>query len=168
MKSALILFFLLLKLSCACNAQTDSLVAYVFLSESCPICQNQTISLKKLHEEYKTRGVSIIGVFPKEQLSDAETINKFAKKYKIPFELIKDENQTLTKKLKATITPEVFLIRKKTQQVLYSGKVDNGFERVGKRRQVITEAYLRDALESVFNNEKIKVASTQPVGCFIN
>lgn len=162
------LFCLLLKFSYSCEAQSDSLTVYVFLSESCPICKNQTLTLKELYANYKDKGVSFIGIFPNRELSTPETIKKFAKKYKIPFELKKDENQLLTKQLSASITPEVFLVRTSTREILYSGKTDNSFERVGKRRQVVTAFYLRDALENILKNEKIKVPNTQPVGCFIN
>lgn len=49
----------------------------------------------------------------------------------------------------------------------YAGKIDNGFENIGKKRQVVTEHYLRDALESILLQKEIEIKETQPVGCFI-
>lgn len=167
MKHIIPLIILLFSLN-PCKAQTESLTVYIFLSETCPICQNQTLTLKELYKNYKDKGVLFVGIFPNQENSTEETIQKFAKKYKIPFELKKDENQILTKEFAATVTPQVFLVKTNTHKILYSGKVDNSFERIGKRRQVITEFYLKDALENLFNNESIKLPHTQPVGCLIN
>jgi peroxiredoxin len=159
-----LLFFVGVKKSAA---QTDSIIVYVFLSETCPICQNQTISLRDLNDDFGSKGIKMIGVFPNIKISDAASILKFKKKYKLNFEVQLDENQLLSEKLQATVTPQVFVLRKSNQEILYEGKIDNSFERVGKRRQIITDFYLRDALLQIVQNQCITLKKTEPVGCFI-
>ena len=158
------LFFLAVKKT---YAQTDSINVYVFLSETCPICQNQTLSLRDLNATFAPKGVKIIGIFPNIEMSDSVSILKFKKKYKLDFDVQIDKNQQLTSALKATTTPQVFVVNKNTQEILYEGKVDNSFERVGKRRQIITEFYLRDALMQIVQNQCVTVKKTEAVGCFI-
>ena len=96
-----------------------------------------------------------------------DEFNKYFLKYKLDFELKRDEGQKMVKNFSATTNSQIFVVRKSTQQILYKGKMDNGFENIGKKRQVITEHYLRDALESILQKKEIVVKETQPVGCFI-
>ncbi|HLP19059.1 MAG TPA: redoxin family protein [Chitinophagales bacterium] len=145
----------------------DSISVYVFLSETCPICQNQTLTLRQLYDEYAGKGISFVGLFPNQDLSTREGIQKFGRKYKIDFELRKDEQQKLTTQLAATVTPEVFVVNNATQKVLYKGKVDNSFEGIGKKRQVITKHYLQDALQSILEQKEVALKETPAVGCFI-
>jgi thiol-disulfide isomerase/thioredoxin len=145
----------------------DSITVYIFLSETCPICQNQTLTLRQLNDEYSGKGITFQGVFPNLEFSTDESIRKFARKYKINFNLKRDEKQQLTNQLSATVTPQIYVVRNATQQVLYKGKTDNGFEGIGKKRQVITAHYLRDALQSILDNKPVAVNETTAVGCFI-
>lgn len=145
----------------------DSISVYVFLSETCPICQNQTLTLRQLYDEYAGKGISFVGLFPNQDLSSRESIQKFGRKYKIDFELRKDEQQKLTTQLAATVTPEVFVVNNATQKVLYRGKVDNSFEGIGKKRQVITKHYLHDALKNILEQKEVVLKETPAVGCFI-
>lgn len=157
------LFFFQLSLSKA----NDSLTVYVFLSETCPICQNQTFYLRELQQEFAGKKIAFVGVFPNEKFSTKESIDKFAKKYRLNFTLQRDENQTLTKMLGATITPQVIVYQHNTKEIKYNGMINNGFERVGRRRQVITDFYLRDALLALTEGKPVTLPETKPVGCFI-
>ncbi|MCX6198087.1 MAG: redoxin domain-containing protein [Bacteroidetes bacterium] len=165
MKKTILLFFLLFGLFSV--RASDSISVYIFLSETCPICKSQTLTLRQLYSEYSAKGVSFIGLFPNQEYSTNESIQQFGKKYKLDFELKRDEGQKMVKNFSATTNPQIFVVRKSTQQILYKGKMDNGFENIGKKRQVITEHYLRDALESILQKKEIVVKETQPVGCFI-
>ncbi len=165
MKKTIPLFVLLGSLLFARAA--DSISVYVFLSESCPICKSQTLTLRQLYSEYSSKGISFIGLFPNQEYSTNESIQQFGKKYQLDFELKKDEGQKMVKKFSATTNPQIFVVRNSTQKVLYKGKIDNGFESIGKKRQVITEHYLREALESILQKKEIAIKETQPVGCFI-
>ena len=150
------------------NNYDKKYIVYVFLSESCPICQNITKELKDLHKEFAEKEFDFIGIMPNLSISNVESIKKFKNKYDLPFNLKLDREHSLTKELSATITPEVFVIRKSDNKILYSGKIDNSYERVGKRRTVVTEHYLKDALKSISNGVTPNPTYTKAVGCFIN
>lgn len=157
------LFFALIV---SCRA-ADSITVYIFLLESCQICQNQTAELNKIHEEFKSSGILFSGIFPNQEMSSQDGIDSFRLKYNLKFPLNMDQNQEITEKYRATITPEVLVVRNVDQQILYRGKIDNSYERVGIRRSVTTEFYLREALQQILNNEPLTVLETVPVGCFI-
>jgi hypothetical protein len=73
----------------------------------------------------------------------------------------------LTKALKATVTPEAVVIDNNKNRI-YSGKIDNRFEDIGKRRTIITEQYLQDAIDAILHNKLPAIERTEPVGCILN
>lgn len=160
----LLLLFSFKKLPTQPSAQY---AAYIFLSENCPICQSETIELKNLNEQFAAKGVEFVGVFPNTSISTEASIKKFKQKFSIPFMLKIDAGQELTKQFSATITPQVFVVRKSDNKVLYSGKIDNSYERIGKRRTVVTEHYLQMALQSILKDETPNPSETKAIGCFI-
>jgi peroxiredoxin len=166
MRFRLILVFLF-GMNLSTMAGGKGLTVYIFLSESCPICQSVTTELKKLHQQFGPLQVEFIGLFPDGILSDAQTRQAFGKKYGLSFPLQPDSGQVLTKKFKAEITPEVVVVSNETETIIYRGKVDNSFASLGKRRTIVTEHYLRNALESWTAGKKILLSVTQPVGCII-
>lgn len=148
------------------NGSNKKATVYIFLSETCPICQSYTVSLRELNKKYYSKGVEFVGIFPNYD-ADMDSINLFKKKYRVPFELRIDKKGELAKHFSASITPEVFVENIKGQ-LLYSGRIDDSFYEVGKRRQVISSFDLDKALSSIVKGEKIETPKTQAVGCIIN
>lgn len=148
-------------------AEGSSLKVYFFLSETCPICQAATVTIKNLHSEYKEKGVEFVGIFPNISMSDTSSMAQFGQKYGLTFPLLLDTEQALTKRFGATITPQIFVVEESTQTVIYKGKIDNGFERVGRKRQVTTAHYLKNAMDQWLQKQPITISETEPVGCFI-
>ncbi len=146
---------------------SDSITVYVFLLESCQICQNQTAELNEIHQKYAESGIEFLGIFPNNELSTQEGIDSFQTKYNLKFPFKFDPDQIIASQFQASITPEVVVVRNADQKILYRGKIDNSYERVGVRRSVITEFYLKDALNQILENKEISIPQTSPVGCFI-
>jgi peroxiredoxin len=141
------------------------MTVFVFLSETCPICQSYTLPLKSLYEKYHSQNVQFIGVFPN-YYSTQKDVDEFKNKYHIPFLLVKDKEGILTNKLNATITPQVF-IQTKSDSTIYSGRIDNSFYAIGKRRNIVTIMDLDDALSQYLAKKTIQNPKTQAVGCII-
>jgi peroxiredoxin len=160
---SLVFLLFLVKLS----AERDSLTVYIFMSEDCPVCQNQTLPLRKLYETYKDQGVGFINVFSNLSSVDS-TINWFQYKYKLNFPTIYDSTQVFARQLNAKITPEVVVVNhSKNNSVVYRGAVDNAYPTLGKRRTVVTQHYLNDALTALLNGSASYLADTKAVGCYI-
>ncbi|HRN35068.1 MAG TPA: redoxin family protein [Saprospiraceae bacterium] len=142
----------------------DSLYMYVFVSETCPICQHMTLQLRDLLKKYPAAMCTL--VFPNYTVSDSNSVEKFLNKYKLNCNFTIDYDQKLTREWGVTITPEV-LIFSGDQECIYRGKLNNQFARLGERRTVITEHYAEDAIQSYLTGQPIKINKTEPTGCFI-
>lgn len=162
-----LLFIFIFAISAQTFADKKGLTVYIFLAETCPICQSVSIELKKLDGQYSQLDVKFVGIFPDNALSNEKTRMAFGKKYGLRFPLNGDSGQVITKKLQAEITPEVVVEDDETHTILYRGKIDNSFASLGKRRTVVTEHYLRDAIESWVFGKKILISKTKAVGCII-
>ncbi|TGE25647.1 redoxin domain-containing protein [Hymenobacter aquaticus] len=147
-------------------APAPKATVYVFLSDTCPICQTATLTLRQLHATYAPQGVQFVGVFPDQQLRPADLI-LFGKQYQLPFPLRLDEHQVLTRQFQARITPEVVVTAADGRTVLYQGRIDDSYAKLGQRRMVINHHELQDALAAIVAGRPVAPARTEAVGCFI-
>jgi thiol-disulfide isomerase/thioredoxin len=143
---------------------TGSVTVYVFLADACPICQTYAPTLKALSEKYAASAV-FVGIFPDPFTTDSD-VRTFADAYPCGFPLWRDSLQTLTRQLQARITPEVVVVSARGT-TLYRGRIDNQFPGLGKRRTIVTEHDLDDALGAIAKGHRVKTAQTQAVGCWV-
>lgn len=141
---------------------------YFFLEPECPISQQYTSFIQSFYfNENKAKDISTIKLIfsskPKKGFS--LQVKEFMKKYKVnvPFEI--DWNYMLARKLKATVTPEVFLIV--DGDVKYHGAIDNMYAKLGVKRREITEFYLKDAINATRNGLQLIYPFRKPLGCLI-
>ena len=148
-------------------APTDSISVYIFLSDQCVISQNYTLTLNTLHKAYANENLEFVGIFPN-LASKPDKIDAFKEKYKIPFQLKTDYFKTLTRELGAKVTPEVVVYNHTRSTILYKGRIDNMYARVGKKRTIVTTSELEDVLTAIQQNQPIPIKETDAVGCIIN
>ncbi|HMX41641.1 MAG TPA: redoxin family protein [Saprospiraceae bacterium] len=142
------------------TAEQD-LVAVVFLAPDCPICQKQVLTLNRLAERFPQ--VRFAGVFTKwDSWAD---VARFQQKYHPQFPLWRDGRMRLVKHLDASITPQVFLLKRGA--VVYRGAVDNWFVSLGRYRPEPTEHYVQDAIEQILAGSQVGRPITEAVGCWI-
>lgn len=145
----------------------DSISIYIFMLEDCLITQYYTPDLNAFYKKYAPYNIEFVGLFPN-SFSRPEKIDSFKTKYSIPFPLLKDHYQTRTKKFGANVTPEVVIYNHTYDEILYQGRIDNAYYRVGRKRGKTTSAELENALEAIAKGEPIEVKYTEAVGCLIN
>ena len=143
----------------------SALTVIYFLSPECPLCINYTLAMRKLEQEFASDSIKFYGVYSKEWFS-ANEINEFAIKYELDFEMLLDDGNQLANALGATITPEVFLLNAKSE-ILYSGKIDDWVNDLGKKKLEVSEHYLKNALLSWQYGKRIDPKRTEPKGCLI-
>lgn len=139
--------------------------AVIFLSPECPLCQSYTLTINKLINQYQGKGVSFIGIVPSKDFT-LKSINDYRLTYKSSLKILRDENNELVQFLNASITPEVFLLNTNAR-VIYSGRIDNWAYELGKKRKVITDHNLKNAIEALLAGKPVTVSKTKAVGCFI-
>lgn len=147
-------------------AKQAQISVYIFLAETCPISQFYTLTLKELHKEFASERLTFKGIFPGKE-STKESVTAFNKKYELPFPLLLDSEQKLAKALNATITPEVIVKNEISGEILYQGRIDDSYFKVGKKRPAAREHDLRNALIELKNNQPVSKPKTEAVGCYI-
>lgn len=139
---------------------------YLFLGEECIISQQYTLQLRELHKYYANEQVAFVGLFPNPS-SKPDKIRQFKEQYKLNFDLRIDGMQQMMDRFNVQVTPEAVVWDHKKEKVLYQGRIDNMFFRVGKRRTVVTTSELKDVLAAIHRGANMEPTKTEAVGCFI-
>lgn len=156
----------LLSGSLSAKGSQDSTKVYVFLDFSCPVCQYYLHTIQSLADEFSPKGVSFAAVFPTEGVT-ADTLAYYAGKYQFRIPLIIDTSQTLTTRYDAKVTPEAIVIAS-TGEVVYRGRIDNMFIKLGRRRQAPTTSEVRNVLLVLSDTSTLPAYTyTAPIGCLI-
>ncbi len=121
--------------------------------------------MRELENEFASDSVRFYGVYSKEWFS-SEDVTEFALKYNLDFEMLLDDGNKLADALGATVTPEVFVLNS-SSEILYSGKIDNWVNELGKKKLEVSEHYLKNALIAWRNGKPINPKHTEPKGCLI-
>lgn len=138
-------------------------VALVFLSTECPISNSFVPELKKMAAHYASRGIPIYGVVSDPSATRAQAI-QHRDKYSISFPMIFDGSRAMQKLLGPTHTPQVVIVSA-SGAIHYSGRINNLFGQVGRKRDEANVHDMRDALESLVNGRDAVVSRTTPIGC---
>ena len=136
-------------------------VVFVFLSTECPVAQRYAMRLKRMHVEYKGKGVTIVGVYPNENDS-VEDVKAYLLKAEYTFPIIKDIDGSLARHFGATMTPQAHLVD--TSGVLrFRGPIDDN-------RYVtrVKHEYLKEAISAVLAGKPVPVKETPAFGCTIH
>jgi len=147
------------------RAQTDSFTVYFFLLEDCKITQAYTDKMQEIYREYAGDSIGFVGYFPN-PVSEDSTIQDFKNKYQLPFNCTRTDAYAKAKGFGVQITPEVVLYNETRKTLLYQGRIDNMYERVGQRRRVVTSHELAAALYAIRNAQPVPIPKTNAIGCF--
>ncbi len=134
-----------------------------FLLEDCKITQAYIPTINELYSSYANDSIHFHGYFPSPS-SNNESVNIFCKKYKLSFDTEMDPNQIKAQDYEIDVLPQVVVINP-LNQVIYQGRIDNLFERIGKRRPRASSHELQDCLEKIKNAQPVIPQKTKAVGC---
>lgn len=137
----------------------------LFLSPECPLCQNYTLAIRGLEQEFSSNNIPFVGIISGNYYTKEE-VRSYKAKYDLEMDMLFDPDFSLSQFYGATITPEAVLIDKKGD-LQYRGAIDNWAISLGKKRLNITEHYLTDALNNFLSGNEIDPQETKAVGCFI-
>ncbi len=137
----------------------------VFYDLECPICEKYTKNLRDFAADSAFKNIKIIAVLTSKNI-DYQLLKDYKKNFDLNVIFVFDNKQSLAKKLKATTTPEAFLISP-ANEILYSGAIDNWYYELGKSRSRPTELFLLNALKEIQQNKKPSKPRTKAIGCAI-
>jgi peroxiredoxin len=136
-----------------------------FIGTECPINNAYLPRLAEMHAEFKGKGVGFVAI-NSNQHDTAAKVGEHAKKFAVPFPVLKDERNAVADKFGAKRTPEVFLLDA-TSAVRYRGRIDDQFA-ISIKRPAPTRRDLAEAIGELLADKPISVATTEVAGCLIS
>jgi thiol-disulfide isomerase/thioredoxin len=137
----------------------------IFVRTDCPISNRYAPLLQEMNKKYGQRA-SFQLVFP-DKTESTDKIRHYLQEYNYQLPAIRDLNHALVKKTMAKATPEAAVFDAKGELV-YHGRIDNLYERIGQSRRAATTHELAEAIEAASKGLKPPVSATDAVGCFIS
>jgi peroxiredoxin len=135
-------------------------IVLIFISTKCPISNAYDERMVSLSKEYLSRGVIFLGINANSQ-ENVEDIKAHAQEHGFLFPVLKDKDNIIADKLKASVTPEVFVCDS-SLTVLYHGRIDDS-----RRVADVTSRDLHSALDAILSGKPVAVAETKAFGCSI-
>ena len=118
----------------------------VFLSFDCPVSNSYASVLTDLSKGYADARRSFLAVCPTDE--PAEAVKKRVAEFKLAFPVYLDPKLAAVDALKATTTPEAFVLDHKGV-LRYRGRIDDGYSARLKKNSAVTTHDLKDALDAV-------------------
>lgn len=111
----------------------------IFVATKCPVSNAYNERMEKLAQDFKSRGVSVIGI-NSNVAENAEAVKTHASTNKLTFPILKDPGNKIADRLGATVTPEAYFLDG-ANKLLYHGRIDNA-----KDAAQVNTSELRDAI----------------------
>jgi hypothetical protein len=142
-------------------------IVFLFTSTDCPISNRYAPEVRRIAEEFGSKGVVFRLVYPNPS-EDANAIREHMAAYAYAgvVEGVRDPKLALVKFVGATITPEAAVVV--GGRVVYRGRIDDRVVDLGRERPAPTRRDLFDALTAIVAGRPAPHATTQAVGCFIS
>ena len=151
----------------------DPILVVMFLCNHCPTSQLYEGRMKKLVDDYKSKGVGFVGINPNDpkaitlselgytDVSDSMEEMKIRAEYRhfnFPY-LYDGETQSVTQAFGAQATPHIFIFDKQ-RKLQYDGRIDNA-----QRESLVKTQDARLALDALLAGQGVAVAHTPAFGC---
>ena len=140
-------------------------VVITFITTDCPIANYYQPTLARLAAEFETNGIAFFMVHTDPDVAE-DAATRHADDFRITTPIVLDREHDLVARLGATVTPEVFVVSRNAN-VLYSGRIDDTYADLGRKRPAPLHHDLRDALEAICRGQDVTQTRTQAIGCFI-
>ena len=127
-----------------------------FLSASCPCTKKNIPYLQTLSKEYPD--FQFLGVHSSANESIEDAKKEFGA---LNFPIAYDEDMKIADQFKATKTPHVFVLNKKSE-ILFHGGVTNSVDPIRAKN-----FYLKNALEDITKNKEVRQKFAKALGCYI-
>lgn len=138
-------------------------VALVFVVTDCPIANSYAPEFNRLSADYEARGVRLFLVQVDPDLT-VERAREHARDYQQQTPVVLDLKHHWAQQTGVTTTPEVAVLSP-AGELLYRGRIDDRYVKLGRRRANVTSHDLREALEAILEGRPVPVTRTVAVGC---
>ena len=132
----------------------------LFVATKCPVSNAYNERMAKLAEDYRARGVSVVGINSNSTEPAAE-VKAHAAAKGLSFTILKDAGNQVADRFNAQVTPEAYLLDA-SGKLVYHGRIDNS-----RSGDSITSTELRDAVEAVLAGRPVEKTEVKAFGCSI-
>jgi len=132
----------------------------IFVATKCPISNAYNARMQKLAEDYRARGVNVVGINPN-VAELADEVKRHAAENGLKFPILKDTGNKIADRYDAQVTPEAYLLDA-SGKLVYRGRIDNS-----RNGDSISSTDLRDAIEAVLAGKPVEKAEVKAFGCSI-
>ena len=132
----------------------------IFIAVQCPVSNAYNDRMEKLAEDYKDKGIAVIGINANSS-EDAATVKTHAAEKHLTFTILKDAGNKVADKLGAARTPEAYFLDA-NNKLLYHGRIDNS-----QNPDAIESNDLRNALDSSLAGKPVEKPEAKAFGCSI-
>ena len=132
----------------------------LFIATKCPVSNAYNERMQKLAQEYKAKGVNVVGINSNVAEPAAE-VKSHAAENGLTFAILKDPNNKIADRLGAQVTPEAYLLDA-SGKLVYHGRIDNS-----RNGDSITSTELRDAIEATLAGKPVEKTEVKAFGCSI-
>lgn len=132
----------------------------IFVAVQCPVSNGYNERMEKLAQDYKARGINVVGINAN-STEPAAQVKDHAAKNNLTFPILKDGGNKIADTLGATRTPGAYFLDA-SNKLLYHGRIDNSRD-----MSQVNSSELRDALEATLAGKPVAKATASAFGCSI-
>ena len=132
----------------------------IFIAVQCPVSNAYNERMEKLAQDYKAKGVAVIGINAN-LAEDAAAVKAHATEHHLTFPILKDPGNKIADKLGATVTPEAYFLDA-NNKLLYHGRIDNS-----RNAAQVESNDLRNALDAALASKPVEKTEAKAFGCSI-
>lgn len=132
----------------------------IFIAVQCPVSNAYNDRMEKLADDYRDKGIAVIGINANSS-EDAATVKAHAAEKHLTFTILKDAGNKVADKLGAARTPEAYFLDA-NNKLLYHGRIDNS-----QNPDAIESSDLRNALDSSLAGKPVEKPEAKAFGCSI-
>jgi len=132
----------------------------LFIAVQCPVSNAYNERMEKLAQDYKAKGINVIGINSNVS-EDAAAVKSHAAEHKLSFVILKDPGNKIADRLGAMNTPEAYFLDA-NNKLLYHGRIDNSRNPEG-----VTTSDLREAMDLTLSGKPVEKTTAKAFGCTI-
>src|SRR5688500_14465985 len=132
----------------------------IFVAVQCPVSNAYNERMEKLAQDYKARGINVIGI-NSNVAESAEDVKAHALNNRLSFPVLKDTGNKIADRLGASVTPEAYFLDA-GNKLVYRGRIDNA-----KDASQVNSHELRDALDATLAGKPVAKTTANAFGCSI-
>jgi peroxiredoxin len=140
------------------------LLIVLFTCNHCPYVIGSEERMIKFYDDYKSKGVAMIGINSNETVGHPtdsfEHMKTHAAEKKITWPYVRDDDQSVALAYGALRTPHYYVFDQ-NRKLRYTGRMDDNPRNPGQEKT----HELRDAVDELLAGKEVKVPLTNPIGC---